>query len=251
MVWNVSMDEMLLREVLLYEPYQYKRKTTESGNAWKAIANTLMNCQEVFSSIDTRATRERFNLILSKRQAEVRSEEKATGISPDETEKSRLLDEIIEQIAECERTLESKATAAVNDKKIGENVRLLAMESFGESKKRKAEDNGDEEKSAGGTSSKRGRTSNETLNYLKEIAEQKDKKVEEDLRTRNEQMDFEREKMRQDRELREQEIKNQRDFNIMMMNQMQAERQAAQQQNTQLMAALVNCMQNIQQNNNN
>ena len=251
MVWNVSMDELLLREVLLYEPYQYKRKTTESGNAWKAIANTLLNCEEVFCSIDTRATRERFNLILSKRQAEVRSELKATGISPDETEKSRLLDEIIDQIAECERTLESKATVAVNDKKIGENVRLLAMESFGESRKRKAEENGDEEKSAGGTSSKRGRTSNETLNYLKEIAEQKDKKVEEDLRTRNEQMDFEREKMRQDRELREQEIKNQRDFNIMMMNQMQAERQAAQQQNAQLMAALVNCMQNIQQNNNN
>ena len=37
MVWDEKKDDMLSREVLLFEPYQFKPRTRERGNAWKAI----------------------------------------------------------------------------------------------------------------------------------------------------------------------------------------------------------------------
>ena len=65
MAWTEDMDVVLLKEILLYEPFQYKMRTKESVNAWKAIADTLSNCQPVFThvSLDSRACRKRFNLI--------------------------------------------------------------------------------------------------------------------------------------------------------------------------------------------
>ena len=43
------MDVILLRELILIEKYMYKVRTKESENAWKAIADSLNNCQPVFS----------------------------------------------------------------------------------------------------------------------------------------------------------------------------------------------------------
>ena len=168
------MDVVLLKEVILYEPYQYKMRTKESGNAWKAIADTLSNCQPIFTHVwlDPRSCRERFNLMKSKREMELKREEKASGISPEDTEKNRALDELIEKIREFgELTLAKTETDAAIDKKAGEDIRLQAMESLGESRKRKEEY--DEAKP--GPSQKRGISSSDTLSYLKEVAEQKEK----------------------------------------------------------------------------
>ena len=41
MVWNDNKDEMLRREVLLFEPYQFKPHSHGRGNASKAIAENL------------------------------------------------------------------------------------------------------------------------------------------------------------------------------------------------------------------
>ena len=41
MVWNNEKDELLCREVLLMEPYQYKARSWEQGNVWKQIADAL------------------------------------------------------------------------------------------------------------------------------------------------------------------------------------------------------------------
>ena len=68
--WSEEMDVVLLKEVILYEPYQYKMRTKESGNAWKAIADTLSNCQPIFTHVwlDPRSCRERFNLMKTKKR---------------------------------------------------------------------------------------------------------------------------------------------------------------------------------------
>ena len=44
LVWSDEMDEILLKEAILYEPYQFKCRTKESGNAWKAISESLISC---------------------------------------------------------------------------------------------------------------------------------------------------------------------------------------------------------------
>ena len=41
MVWNDNKDEMMYRETLLFEPYHFKPRSHEKGNAWKAIAENL------------------------------------------------------------------------------------------------------------------------------------------------------------------------------------------------------------------
>lgn len=140
LVWSDEMDEVLLKEVILYEPYQFKCRTKESGNAWKAISESLSRFHPVFINIDSRACREWFTLLKTRRENELKLEEKASGISPDETEKNRALDEIIERVKEFEKTVETKTDTAIADRKIGEHIRLQAMETFCETKKRKEDD---------------------------------------------------------------------------------------------------------------
>ena len=59
MVWNDNEDEMLCREVLLFEPYQFKPRSHERENAWKAIVenpNASVTCS---FKVDARSVRER------------------------------------------------------------------------------------------------------------------------------------------------------------------------------------------------
>ena len=242
------MDVVLLKEVILYEPYQYKMRTKESGNAWKAIADTLSNCQPIFTHVwlDPRSCRERFNLMKSKREMELKREEKASGISPEDIEKNRALDELIERIREFgELTLAKTETDAAIDKKAGEDIRLQAMESLGESRKRKEEY--DEAK----PSKERRSSSSDTLPYLKEVAEQKEKNAEMEAQYKKERLEMEKEKIWKDHELRQEEIRTQNEYNVMMLNNMKEERQASQQQTNQLMAMFGAIIQSFQRNNSN
>ena len=99
-VWTKEMDGNLLKSVLLYEPYQFKPRTKESGNAWKAISEDL-NCIAMFKCIvDARGSRERLTLLKSKRIDTNKYEAKATGINPHITEDDKLMDDIIERCHE-------------------------------------------------------------------------------------------------------------------------------------------------------
>ena len=59
MVWDEKKDDMLCREVLLFEPYQFKPWTRERGNAWKAISENLMASKSVNFKADIRAVCEK------------------------------------------------------------------------------------------------------------------------------------------------------------------------------------------------
>ena len=54
-VWSDSMDNLLLRSVLLYEPYQNKPRTKESGVAWKELADELNRSDDFKRPVDSRA----------------------------------------------------------------------------------------------------------------------------------------------------------------------------------------------------
>lgn len=103
MVWNELKDEILLREVLLIEPYKFKPRKKESGNAWKIIADTLNDFVGQEFQVDQRTVRDHFNTLKLNYEAKVRTELKATGIAPDEfTPVESALEDILEQIKEIE-----------------------------------------------------------------------------------------------------------------------------------------------------
>ena len=90
MVWDEEKDDMLCREVLLCEPYQFKPRTRERGTAWKAISKNLMASETVNFLVHARAIRER--LLLA-----------ASGISPENKSLDDSVEEIIEKMQEAEK----------------------------------------------------------------------------------------------------------------------------------------------------
>ena len=41
MIWNIEKDVILLREIIVTEPYKYKEKTKERGQIWQNISDNL------------------------------------------------------------------------------------------------------------------------------------------------------------------------------------------------------------------
>ena len=79
MVWNDQQDELLCREILLFEPYKFKVRAREKGNSWKAIADNL-NSLDGFK-VDARAVRERYGVIKAHFEPKEKEEKRASGIA--------------------------------------------------------------------------------------------------------------------------------------------------------------------------
>ena len=63
MVWNDIKDEMLCKEILLFEPFKHKQRTKERGNAWTHIAGNLNQIKSEDFNVDQRAVPERFTVL--------------------------------------------------------------------------------------------------------------------------------------------------------------------------------------------
>ena len=67
-------NDMLCREVLLFEPYQFKPRTRERRNAWKAIPENLMVSKTVNFKVDARTVRERFlNVAITRHEVKTKN----------------------------------------------------------------------------------------------------------------------------------------------------------------------------------
>ena len=110
MVWNQEKDEMLCKEVLLFEPYKFRPRprTKERGNAWKCIAENLNDIRTKNFKVDARAVRERFSVIKAHYEAKTREELAASGILPELTPADQAIEDILEQMKECEKQLEQE-----------------------------------------------------------------------------------------------------------------------------------------------
>ena len=72
---RLLLDELLCREILLFEPYKFKARTREKGNSWKAIANNLISLDEF--KVHARAVRERCCVIKAHFEAQEKEEKNA------------------------------------------------------------------------------------------------------------------------------------------------------------------------------
>ena len=87
----------MCREVLDIEPYQVKLRSTERGKAWETISSHLNATSHPKFRVTPPSVRDRYNLLTKKFQVRLNREERATGISDDNSELDNLLEEILEK----------------------------------------------------------------------------------------------------------------------------------------------------------
>ena len=174
MKWTTLHDVYLCREILAIQPFQYKPRTKESGNAWQKLADDLNeNTKRVLLfCINSKSVREHLNLLIGKHKSEKRKEENASGSSPLDTELKTALDDINAKsnvAKESYGNSKEEQDEIDKDRKNAQKIRQAAIERLAETKKRNKEEK--EETGEETSSPKRGRyrqSGRETISYLRE-----------------------------------------------------------------------------------
>ena len=207
MVWTRQHEEILVREIFTYEPYNYKSGTTQRGELWKLIAESLNTLEDPLFTVNHRSVRERYAILEKNFKRKKADEEKATGIAPDEpTEFENALEDIVAKFEEIElltlKEREENNHAAEKERETATEMRKQCMETHSESAKRKMEE---------------------------PASDSSDSKVKRKRRTGDDTLSFMREKMNIDRALKEKEldIAAKREENLQkMLDQQQKQNQA-------------------------
>ena len=102
MRWTKDHDLVLLKEILLFEPYSQKRGSPEHGRVWEQIAESLNGQREdkILFKVSQRSVRDRFSVLKNNVTKRQREEERASGISPEISEGDEWLEDIIERFKE-------------------------------------------------------------------------------------------------------------------------------------------------------
>ena len=169
-----------------------------------------MNKTEVvYFKVDKRAVRDRYNLLSRELRNKLKREKKESGIETDMSDVEVALEELIEKedAAEKEQTVvdDQKKAKDSQERENAEAMRKKAMETLGQTQKRKVDDN-----ESGGRKKKRSR-GRDTLNFLKEKNEMVQTMQKEEFELRRQQLHV--------------ESKKQDNFMQMMLNQQQQQQQ--------------------------
>ena len=119
--------------------FSFKKGSVSRGDAWDSIAEKLNQIDlPQFRIKDKRGVRERWVLLRRKFRSKIREEEAASGVVVEDlTEKEVLIEELIEREDTIKPDVNRLSGQQKNDKDKAEDIRKKAMESMGETKKRK------------------------------------------------------------------------------------------------------------------
>ena len=229
MCWTPRHDEILVQEILLFQPWNQKKGSPERGTIWTAIADSLNQIQTPNFSVDQRSVRDHFRLLEGKFVKKQNEEERATGISPDEdSEFDNGMADIIQQFRDFDlmhsQEKLKKDEAGNKEKEAAEEFRRASLETYRDSQKRNSTDS-----EAEGSSKKKRKSETETVAYLRE-------KNKCNVSLQEKQLAFQREEL----DLRRQQMDN---FNQMLINSQQ-QTTAILQQQQQLSMALLQFLNN-------
>ena len=205
MEWTRRHDILLGREMLAVNPFKAKRKTTQRTKMWELIVQHLESSESPVFKVTVRSVRDRYTLISKKYRKKMSAQLKASGISPEEQELDKLLEELteLEDLSEQEKEeSEEKVKKAEEEQEKAKDVRKKAMEKLAETKKRKQK--ADDEN----TKKKSRKTPSETIQYLRD-------KSESELELRRQELELKTKQL--DEEKRKQEESNNRDDMLMRM----------------------------------
>ena len=146
MHWTAPHNDAFVKEMLLFEPWQYKKGSVERGNVWKAIAESLYQLQDPYFKVTDRSLRDRFNHMEKNYISKRNQIDKSSGIDVlEESETDKGLADIIEQFKDSEtKAAEEKGQKKeAADKEIAqaEEFRKQSLETIGETRKRTIENN--------------------------------------------------------------------------------------------------------------
>ena len=221
MDWTEQHENILCQEILVLEPLKAKKGSIARGQIWVRIANNLNSLQHPQFRVTKRSVRERYTLFSGKFRAKMRDEEKASGIDTDLSDVEKALEEIVEKEAVVEET-------AQNDKKKVDSakaaeMRYRALENLGGTQKGEVENET-------GARTKRRRSVNDTVAYLREKNDLMQKWKREEMQQQKQQLGAESKK--------EDQFKKQHQDLMQVMLQ-QNKQQQEQMQNFQKMFTLV------------
>ena len=226
MFWTKDHDVILCREVLVANPYEFKKSSTQRSQVWEQIADILNKCSSPTFNVDKRSVRDHVGILQNRQKKKVRAEERATGIAPDEPSE---LDNLLEQIISLEESTESddkaKADKAKADKAKAEDVRMKAMEKLSQTKKRELAEGGDSKRK------RQRRSGGDAMALLTERAERNYEIREKELGLKREKQEMERKQLEVTAQQQLQLKQQQAD----MMKVMQQQQQQYQQQQMLLM----------------
>ena len=99
MRWTYEHDVMLMREVLLHEPWMHRRGSPERGKVWDKMAESLNGFNTtMYFKVTQRSVRDLYNLLVENYKKKEREEARASGIDAEETE-------LDQSVADCYRTI--------------------------------------------------------------------------------------------------------------------------------------------------
>ena len=216
MFWTKDHDVILCREVLVANPYEFKKSSTQRSQVWEQIADILNKCSSPTFNVDKRSVRDHVGILQNRQKKKVRAEERATGIAPDEPSE---LDNLLEQIISLEESTESDDKAKA-DKAKAEDVRMKAMEKLSQTKKRELAEGGDSKRK------RQRRSGGDAMALLTERAERNYEIREKELGLKREKQEMERKQLEVTAQQKLQLKQQQAD----MMKLMQQQQQYQQQQ---------------------
>ena len=144
MEWTEDHDVILLREILASDLFSFKKGSVVRGERWESITEKLNQVKTLsFHLKDKRAVRDRW--VLLQKKAKMHREETASGISVDDmSEIDVLLEELIGKEESLNKVVDAQSRKQKEDKSKAEDIRQKALERYSETKKRKSTENGDE-----------------------------------------------------------------------------------------------------------
>ena len=168
MQWNSDKDIMMMREVAALGVLAQKSGSKERGQLWQQVADALNENDDFY--LTGRAVGDRLSTIMKKHRIQMNKEKKLSGEGGEEvTEFDVLIEELIELSddtdARSEEKSKEKKNAIEEDRKKALDIRNTAMERFGETRKRKSNDDEDE------SPKHSRRSSSDTLTFLREKLE--------------------------------------------------------------------------------
>ena len=224
--WTTDHDVIMCREVLVSEPYKFKLRTPERGQAWESVAQQLNSIHQPIFRVTTRSVCEWFSLLSIKYAHKLRMEEKASGIEVEQSELEKLIEEILEREKNAKSELESKdrekKSKAEKEKASAEEVRKQAMERMA---KPKGVDEENKEKKP-----KIRQSTADAIDYLREKSSNEREYRKEELEIRKGEIQLQAEKQDQ----------TQRQQQQAMFSAMMAQIQQQQQQLQNMMSLMEN-----------
>ena len=102
MKWTADHDDVFVREIIAFTPWIYKRGSTERGEIWGRIADSLNSFESPQFRVTQRSFRDRYTLSEKKHKKKVQDEERTSGISPEESQLKSAPEDIINQFKEAD-----------------------------------------------------------------------------------------------------------------------------------------------------